>query len=174
MRYLLAMLACMFSLIAGEKPIIVMETSEGTIELALMPDIAPKACKNMMELTESGKYNGTTFHRIIPKFMIQGGDYERGNGMGGKSCWGRPFEDECNSKVKFNKPGLLAMANAGPNTNGSQFFITTAQTPHLQGKHTIFGEVTSGYDVIKKIEALGSQSGRTSKTVKIIKMTVKQ
>ncbi|MCB1071712.1 MAG: peptidylprolyl isomerase [Chlamydiales bacterium] len=173
MKKLIGLLLCTFALFAGA-PLIIMETSEGTIELTLKPDVAPLACENMIKLAESGKYENAPFHRIIPKFMIQGGDYERKNGTGGQSVFGKPFKDECSSKVRFEKPGLLAMANAGPGTNGSQFFITTAKTEWLQGKHTIFGEVTSGYDVVKKIEALGSPSGRPKKEVKIIKMTVKQ
>lgn len=174
MKKLIALLLGAFALYAGN-PVVVMETTEGTIELTLKPDVAPLACENMIKLAESGKYDNAPFHRIIPNFMIQGGDYERGNGTGGKSAFdGKPFKDECSTKVRFEKPGLLAMANAGPGTNGSQFFITTAKTDWLQGKHTIFGEVTSGYNVVKKIEALGSPSGRPKKEVKIVKMSVKE
>lgn len=173
MKKLITLLCCMFALFAGN-PVVVMETTEGTIELTLMPDVAPLACKNMITLVENGKYKNVPFHRIIPNFMIQGGDYERKNGTGGQSAFGKPFKDECSSKVRFEKPGLLAMANAGPGTNGSQFFITTAKTDWLQGKHTIFGEVTSGYDIVKKIEALGTPSGRPKKEVKIVNMTVRQ
>lgn len=173
MKKLIALLLGVFALHAGN-PVVVMETTEGTIELTLLSDVAPLACENMIKLAESGKYNNAPFHRIIPKFMIQGGDYERGNGTGGQSAFGKPFKDEFSSKVRFEKPGLLAMANAGPGTNGSQFFITTAKTDWLQGKHTIFGEVTSGYDVVQKIEALGSPSGRPKKEVKIIKMSIKE
>ncbi len=124
----------------SKKPIIVMETTQGTIELELKPEIAPKACENMVKLAKKGYYDGIVFHRIIKEFMIQGGD-PTGTGAGGKSVWGKPFEDECTSSVTFDKPGLLAMANAGPGTNGSQFFITTVKTPWLNGNHTIFGEV---------------------------------
>lgn len=174
MKKLIALLLGAFALYAGN-PVVVMETTEGTIELTLKPDVAPLACENMVKLAESGKYDNAPFHRIIPDFMIQGGDYERGNGTGGKSAFGgKPFKDECLTRVRFEKPGLLAMANAGPGTNGSQFFITTAKTDWLQGKHTIFGEVTSGYDVVKKIEALGSPRGRPKKEVKIVKMSVKE
>lgn len=173
MKKFIILLLSAFALYAGN-PVVVMETTEGTIELTLKPEVAPLACENMVKLAESRKYDNTPFHRIIPNFMIQGGDFERGNGTGGKSAFGKPFKDECSSKVRFENPGLLAMANAGPGTNGSQFFITTAKTEWLQGKHTIFGEVTSGFDVVKKIEALGSPSGRPKKEVKIIKMSVKE
>lgn len=173
MKKLIGLLFCMFALFAGS-PVVIMETTQGTIELTLKPDVAPLACENMIKLAENGKYENVPFHRIIPNFMIQGGDYEKKNGTGGQSAFGKPFKDECSSKVCFEKPGLLAMANAGPGTNGSQFFITTAKTEWLHGKHTIFGEVTSGYDVVKKIEALGSPSGRPKQEVKIIKMIVKK
>jgi peptidylprolyl isomerase len=146
---------------AAKRPVVVVETNKGNFEVTLFPEIAPKACENFIGLAKNSKYDGVKFHRVIPGFMIQGGDYERQNGTGGKSIWGTAFEDECNPVVKFDKPGLLAMANSGPKTNGSQFFITTAATGWLQGKHTIFGEVTKGMDVIKAIEALGSQSGAT-------------
>lgn len=173
MKKLIGLLICTFALFAGS-PLLLMETTEGTIELTLKPDVAPLACENMIKLAESGKYENVPFHRIIPNFMIQGGDYERKNGTGGQSVFGKPFKDECSSEIRFEKAGLLAMANAGPGTNGSQFFITTAKTEWLQGKHTIFGEVSNGYDVVKKIEDLGSPSGSPKKEVKIIKMTVKE
>lgn len=164
----------MFCALYAKGPVMVMETTEGTIELTLKLDEAPLACENMMKLAESGKYNNAPFHRIIPGFMIQGGDYERGNGTGGTSAFGKPFKDEFSKGLTFDKPGLLAMANAGPGTNGSQFFITTVKTSWLSGKHTIFGEVTQGYDVVKKIEALGSPSGRPQKEVKIVKIFLKE
>ena len=173
MKKLITLLLGAFALYAGN-PVVVMETTEGKIEVTLKPDVAPLACENMIKLASSGKYDNAPFHRIIPGFMIQGGDYERKNGTGGTSAFGKPFKDECSSKVCFEKPGLLAMANAGPGTNGSQFFITTAKTEWLQGKHTIFGEVTIGYDVVKKIEALGSPNGRPQREVNILKMTVKE
>lgn len=134
-----------------KEKIAVLETNQGVIEVKLMPDIAPKACENFEKHIESGYYNGVIFHRVIPNFMIQCGD-PTGTGRGGESIWGKPFQDECTAKVKFDKVGLLAMANAGPNTNGSQFFITTARTPWLNMNHTIFGEVIKGYDVVQKIE----------------------
>lgn len=156
-----------------ESPVITIETTAGTFEVTLFPDVAPKACENFLKLAEKNYYNGTVFHRIIPSFMIQGGD-PQGTGAGGQSIWGKSFEDECKNDLKFDKPGFLAMANRGPNTNGSQFFITTVATPWLNMKHTIFGQVTQGYEVIKKIEGTGSQSGRPSVKTEITKITVKQ
>jgi peptidylprolyl isomerase len=136
---------------AMDDKIVVLETNQGKIEIKLMPEVAPKACENFIKLVEKGYYNGLIFHRVIKRFMIQGGD-PTGTGMGGESIWGKPFEDEVKPDVSFDRPGLVAMANAGPNTNGSQFFITTAKTPWLNLRHTIFGEVISGYDVVGKIE----------------------
>jgi peptidylprolyl isomerase len=130
---------------------VVMETNQGEIEVKLMPDVAPKACENFIQLVKQGYYNGLIFHRVIKGFMIQGGD-PTGTGTAGDSIWGAPFEDEVSPNVTFNRPGLLAMANAGPNTNGSQFFITTVPTPWLNMKHTIFGEVVFGVDTVQKIE----------------------
>lgn len=134
-----------------ENKIAVLETTQGKIEIKLFAKVAPKTCENFTRLIEKGYYNGVIFHRVIKNFMIQGGD-PTGTGRGGDSIWGLPFEDEVNPNLKFDKPGLLAMANAGPNTNGSQFFITTAKTSWLNMHHTIFGEVISGYDVVQKIE----------------------
>ncbi len=156
-----------------EKTTVVFETTQGTIEIALKPGVAPKACENITKLTEQGYYNGLVFHRVIPNFMIQGGD-PTGTGAGGQSVWGKPFDDECDPSVCFTKPGLLAMANAGPSTNGSQFFIPTAETPWLDGRHTIFGEVTKGYDVVQKIEK--SKTGARDKPLedqKIVKAYMK-
>ena len=130
---------------------VVFETTQGTIVFALKPDVAPKACENFEGLVKKGYYDGISFHRIIKNFMIQGGD-PTGTGRGGQSIYGTPFEDEFKPNVTFTKAGILAMANAGRNTNGSQFFITTVSTPHLNGRHTIFGEVIEGMDVVRKLE----------------------
>lgn len=130
---------------------VVLETNQGNIEIKLKTEIAPKTCENFTKLVEKGYYNGLIFHRVIKGFMIQGGD-PTGTGAGGESIWGKPFEDEVTPVAKFDGAGILAMANAGPNTNGSQFFITCAATPWLNMRHTIFGEVVSGLDVVQKIE----------------------
>lgn len=135
----------------GINPHVILETSQGNIELELYPDIAPKAVKNFIELSEKGYYNGVIFHRVIRHFMIQGGD-PTGTGRGGESIYGGVFENEYKPDVVFDKPWILAMANAGPNTNGSQFFITTVPTPHLNGGYTIFGKVSDGFEVVRKIE----------------------
>lgn len=139
-----------------------MHTNQGTIRIKLFPQHAPKTTENFLGLAKEGYYDGIIFHRVITEFMIQGGD-PTGTGRGGQSLWGKPFEDECSPELSFNKRGLLAMANAGPNTNGSQFFITTALTPWLDGRHTIFGEVIEGYEVVEKIER--SPTGRDDRPV---------
>lgn len=130
---------------------VILETTQGNIEIKLKNDIAPKTCENFIKLVEKGYYNGLIFHRVIKGFMIQGGD-PTGTGMGGTSIWNKPFEDEVTPQAKFDSAGILAMANSGPNTNGSQFFITCAQTPWLNMRHTIFGEVVSGLEIVQKIE----------------------
>lgn len=173
MKKVLVALLMLFCVGVFAKPVIVMETTEGTIEITLNPEVAPKACENMIALAKKQYYDGTKFHRVIPNFMIQGGD-PQGTGRGGASIWGDNFKDEFKSDVKFNRPGLLAMANRGPNTNGSQFFITTTSTPWLDYKHTIFGEVTKGYDVVKKLESFGTPSGSTKKELKLIRVTVRE
>ncbi|MCX5680284.1 MAG: peptidylprolyl isomerase [Candidatus Omnitrophica bacterium] len=156
-----------------DNTVVVLETSQGLIELTLMQDIAPKTCENFVKLVEKGYYNGTIFHRVIPEFMIQGGD-PTGTGRGGSSIWGKPFGDEVRADVKFDKPGILAMANSGPNSNGSQFFITTTETSHLNMRHTIFGKVTAGYDVVQKIESVKTGPGdKPSIDQKIIKAYVR-
>lgn len=158
----------------NQPTVIVVETTQGNFEVTLKPDIAPKASENFAHLAQTGYYNGIVFHRIIKDFMIQGGD-PTGTGAGGQSMWNTNFADEYSPSVKFDRPGLLAMANRGPNTNGSQFFITTAATTWLNQKHTIFGEVTSGYDVIQKMNTTKTGAGdRPVEAQKIIKMYVKK
>jgi peptidyl-prolyl cis-trans isomerase B (cyclophilin B) len=150
---------------------VVLETTQGTIEFKLFPNIAPKTCENFVGLIAKGYYDGIIFHRVIPDFMVQGGD-PTGTGRGGESLWGATFEDEVTPDVRFDKPGLLAMANAGPGTNGSQFFITTAKTPWLNMRHTIFGEVVAGYDVVQKIEQAPTDGrDRPVEEQKIVKAT---
>ena len=137
---------------------LIIETTQGSIELKLFDDIAPKACENFRTHAKNGYYNGIIFHRIIADFMIQGGD-PTGTGRGGESIWGKPFEDECVSSHTFDRSGLLAMANSGPGTNGSQFFITTVATPWLNMRHTIFGEVVGGKDVVAALEGVKKEPG---------------
>lgn len=153
------LLLVLFTLQAqAEKQNVVLETTQGTIELELYPDIAPLAVENFTTHVKNGYYNGVAFHRIIKGFMIQGGDPTE-TGRGGESIWKKNFKDEYKDKT-FNKVGVLAMANAGPFTNGSQFFITTAQTPWLNGNHTIFGQATeASMKVVFKLDKVAT-SGR--------------
>ena len=132
-------------------PIVILKTTQGNITIKLFPKVAPKAVENFITHSKNGYYNGTIFHRVIKGFMIQGGDPE-GTGMGGESIWKKDFDNEYAPNVVFDRPFLLAMANRGPNTNGSQFFITTVPTSYLNGGYTIFGEVIKGKDVVKAIE----------------------
>ncbi len=174
MKKIVISLMMVISSIFAANPIAVLETNQGNIEIELRPEVAPKAVENFMTHIKNGYYDGLIFHRVIPGFMIQGGD-PTGTGMGGESIWGAPFEDEFSPKAIFDKVGVVAMANAGRNTNGSQFFITTVPTYWLNGRHTIFGQTTKeSMDVVKKIEAV--QTGYGDKPIeeqKIIKAYIK-
>ena len=169
-----ALLALGSAAALAENPKVAMDVTiggepAGTIEAELFADVVPKTAENFRVLCsgeegEEMRYAGSPFHRIIPGFMIQGGDFTNGNGTGGKSIYGGKFDDE-NFELKHTEAGLLSMANSGPNTNGSQFFITVAPTPWLDGRHVVFGKVTSGMDVVEAMEEQGSRQGRTKTEV---------
>jgi len=158
-----------FDITMGGKP-------AGRLVMELYNDIVPKTAENFRALCTGEKgmgkqgkplhFKNSIFHRIIPDFMCQGGDFTRGNGTGGESIYGEKFPDE-NFNMKHTQPGMLSMANAGPNTNGSQFFLTTVKTDWLDGKHVVFGHVMEGLDILKQMENQGTQSGKPKTEVKI-------
>ncbi|KAF9792809.1 cyclophilin-like domain-containing protein [Thelephora terrestris] len=155
-----------------ESQSVVLETNMGEIKLELYWNHAPKTCRNFAELARRGYYNNVVFHRIIADFMAQSGD-PTGTGRGGTSIYGQRFEDEFHPELRFTGAGILAMANSGPNTNGSQFFLTLAPTPSLDNKHTIFGRVQTGMRVLQRLGAVGTDGeDRPREEVKIYKARI--
>lgn len=177
MKKILFTLFSFVLLLEAANPIATLETSKGNIKIELRADLAPKAVENFVTHSKNGYYNGLIFHRVIKDFMIQGGD-PTGTGAGGESIWGGKFKDEFAPNAVFDKAGILAMANAGPNTNASQFFITTVPTYWLNGRHTIFGYVKNGFDVVRKIENVQTngkyQGDKPLEDVKINSITIKE
>ena len=177
MKKILFFLCSFMLLLEASNPVATMETTKGTMVIELRADLAPKAVENFVTHSKNGYYNGLIFHRVIKDFMIQGGD-PTGTGMGGESIWGKPFKDEFAPNAVFDKAGILAMANPGPNTNGSQFFITTVPTYWLNGRHTIFGLVTQGFDIVKKIENAETngryEGDKPLEDIKIISISIKE
>ncbi|KAK1061928.1 Peptidyl-prolyl cis-trans isomerase-like 1 [Friedmanniomyces endolithicus] len=150
---------------------VILETSMGNIVCELYTTHAPRTCQNFSTLASRNYYNRTIFHRIIPDFMVQGGD-PTGTGRGGASIYGEKFEDEIRPDLKHTGAGILSMANSGPNTNGSQFFITLAPTPWLDGKHTIFGRVKGGMNIVKRMGMVQTKDDRPLEDVSIVKAKV--
>lgn len=155
MRAVFISLLALISLFAKD---VVLETNKGDITLEIYEDKTPITAENFLTHVKNGYYDGVVFHRVIKNFMIQSGD-PTGTGRGGESIYGLPFKDEIVKGLAFDEAGVLAMANRGPNTNGSQFFITTANTYWLNGKHTIFGKVKDGYEVVQTIESVKTDRG---------------
>ena len=173
MKRLFGLILILSALLWAQDPTVVLKTNRGDIALRLFPKAAPLAVENFVKLAAQGYYDGTIFHRVIKGFMIQGGD-PTGTGMGGKSIWGKEFKNEYAPNLVFDRPYLLAMANRGPNTNGSQFFITVAPAPWLNGGYTIFGEVVKGQEVVDAINRTPTGPGdRPLKEQKILKAIVK-
>ena len=173
MKKIFTLLAILSIFAIAKDPEVILHTNRGDIVLKLFPKAAPLAVENFVKLSKKGYYNGTTFHRVIKGFMIQGGD-PTGTGRGGQSIWGKEFKNEYAPNLVFDKPYLLAMANRGPNTNGSQFFITVAPTPWLNGGYTIFGKVIKGQKVVDKINSTPTDGmDRPLKPQKILSVEVK-
>ena len=177
MKKILFTLFSFVLLLEAANPMATLETTKGIIKIELRADLAPKTVENFVTHSKNGYYNGLTFHRVIKDFMIQGGD-PTGTGAGGESIWGEKFKDEFAPNAVFDKAGILAMANSGPNTNASQFFITTVPTYWLNGRHTIFGYVKEGFDIVKKIESVETngryEGDKPLEDIKIESISIKE